>query len=697
MTRGEDRSMGTELQVERVSDGCGIRIWDPIEKAAVVLRTPSRIDIQRGSTDGFPFPVETAVEFRTDRIDIPAGMSFNAWNRSDEVRDTIHLGDGLWESSFCVDHLELIGAAMRFYIHVDCFPTIRSGDTSSTVEFGKERRITVGVGSMHRSPEGTITVTDDPEDVMRAVSLFGSALDTLSPERSFPTLRGHPPLVKRGDDFSAPSKLERPDTGIQLVVPPEREYVYPIVSLAYYLGAKVVPGNRPRLETPDSKYRFGGTAPFERQVNELLRHVFFFDCLTREEGFYPAPLRIRPEVESLVDFDFEELYERSLSKQIDAYLDVPFDRVDPYFPDWYVTIALEPTTRNVEALPYVSSALAFVQCPSSTARTPHEAPPQTVSDFCRSQVLTSEKARKTTIVDIPETTTIHDEWLGEGVPIGGNKITLDSYRRRTENAKPKTSTISVKIVCNDPRMKAEGKVTNLYGFRETTDHVIDIVYDLSVEELASVFAADIDFLHYIGHVSDEGIECADGVLDTRTLDTVNVDSFLLNACRSYDQSMVLIENGCRGGIATLSDVSNGPATEVGSWLARLLGQGFALRDALSTARTTTLSGNQYVVLGDPSTTVCRAFQSSNRSVHVDSYADGIYAVNLETHFAHDYGLGGFYELTQEDSERHYLSPEVARKEMTAAELDELFDLEPMPVEYDGDLYWSDDITTKDLQ
>ncbi|KZN23789.1 hypothetical protein A4G99_13095 [Haladaptatus sp. R4] len=695
MTRGEDRPKGTGIQVERVSDGCGIRIWDPIEKAEVVLRTPSRIDPRQGSTEGFPFSVETAVEFRTDRIDIPSGISFNAWDRFDELRDTVQMDDGTWESSFHVSHLEFKTAPVRLYVAVDCPLTIQSGHSSSTIEFETEKGVTVGVGSMHRFPTGTVTVTDDIEDQMRGISLFGSALDTLSPERSFPTLRGHPPLLERGDEFSAPSHLQRPDTGVRLIVPPERTYVYPVVSLAFYLGAKVVPGTPARLETPGSKYVFGDDVTFEQQVNELLRHVFFFDCLIREEGFYPVPLHIRPKIEPLVDFDFKILYNRSLSERLDTYLDVPFDRVDSLFPDWSHTVILEPTKRNVEVLPYVSSDLAFIRHPSATARISQVERPQTVTDFCRSQASAPGNVAEAKVVSTPETKALHDEWLGDGVPIGGNKVTLNSYRRRIEDTKPRTSTISVKIVCNDQRMKAEGKVTDLYEFRETTDHEIDIVYDLTVEELASVFAADIDFLHYIGHVSDEGIECADGVLDTRTLETVNVESFLLNACRSYEQSMELVEKGCRGGIATLSDVSNGPATEVGSWLARLLGKGYTLRSALSIARTTTLSGNQYVVLGDPSTSVCQSFGLANSSIHIDSYADGVYTTDLKVHMMNENNNGSFYEIAQEDSGRFYLSP-VIRKSMTATELDEFFKMESVPVEYDGDLYWSDDITAADL-
>lgn len=132
-------------------------------------------------------------------------------------------------------------------------------------------------------------------------------------------------------------------------------------------------------------------------------------------------------------------------------------------------------------------------------------------------------------------------------------------------------------------MRDEGKVQELYDFRHTTQHDVDIAYDVTTNELRTLFATPIDFLHFIDHIDHGGIECVDGSLDTRTLDEVRVESFLLNACRSYDQSAALVEKGCQAGVATLSDVFNEPATEVGCFLARLLGAGFPLRTALSIA------------------------------------------------------------------------------------------------------------------
>ncbi len=457
----------------------------------------------------------------------------------------------------------------------------------------------------------------------------------------------------------------------------------------------MVPGRTPRLETPNSDYSLDGSAGFERTVSELLQHVFFCDCLLREEGFYPVPLHVRSDVEPLVEFDFATLYDRTLSEQLEAYLSVPFDRLEPYRPVWYLMTDIEPTKRNVEALPYVSNDLALVRCPEVSLRTPTSGPPQEIADFCRSGAVSARKPSET-FVSPEESETLHHEWLGDGVPIGSNKVTLDSYRHRTEDAGSESSTIDIRIVCNDAKMAAEGRVTELYEFRETTEHDIDIYYDLSVDELRSLFAADIDFLHYIGHVDDHGIECPDGVLDTTTLDEVRVRSFLLNACRSYHQSMALIEKGSRGGIATLSDVSNGPATEIGSWLARLLGRGYSLRNALSVARTSTLGGDQYVVLGDGETTLCQTFVITNIAIKVGQPVEGTYPVSIRININKSQ-VGSCAQPTQEESGYHHLVPGTdATLHLTADELDELFELEPAPVEYEGELYWNTEITAADL-
>lgn len=681
-------------------DAPGVRIWDPIDKGSFVFHTPSPVSPRPVETDGFPVPIDSAVELRTDRLEIPERIDFNVWTAADGITDRINPHKQGWRSERPIGYLEIPSAPMKLYLDVDCPLFLREEDGTIHVELDAERTISIGCRSHSESPAGTITVTDDIADVMRAVSLLGSALKTTGPERSFPTLRGHPPLIERGDEFSAPAGLERPETDVRLVLPPERSYVYAATPLAYYLGADVVPGRTPRLETPLFERSLdgdGGFEGFEAEVSRAFRHVFFLDCVVREEGFYEVPVHERRQVEPLVGFDFSSLYRRSLVEQLASYFDVPFDVLEPYLPTWHLTMDVVPSAENVEVLPFVADELPLVRCPSSLTEGRTEPQPTAITDFCRSvQSPTENDVETRSVIPDPATTTEH-VWVGDGVPIGSNKATIDSYRRRIDRTDSDRSTIRVQIVCNDPMMKSEGKVRDVYRFRDTTRHEVDIAYDVTVDDLRSLFAENIDFLHYIGHVDHGGIECTDGVLDTKTLEIVNVESFLLNACRSYQQGAALVDGGCRAGVATLSDVSNEPATKMGCLLARGLGAGFSFRTALSIARSRTLSGDQYVTIGDGGMTLCLAYSVTSAMLFVDDRDDGTYSVWMRPYPAPRHRAGSISGSMWDDDSRLYLDPESQNAlQMTADELDRRLAEESTPVKYDGDLYWSDDITTADL-
>jgi len=87
---------------------------------------------------------------------------------------------------------------------------------------------------------------------------------------------------------------------------------------------------------------------------------------------------------------------------------------------------------------------------------------------------------------------------------------------------------------------------------------------------------------------------------------VGVSAFLLNACQSYQQGEALVHRGSRGGIVTLSDVANSPATQLGRIIARLMNSGFNLRAALYVAKRELITGHQYIVVGDGGTTICHS-------------------------------------------------------------------------------------------
>ncbi|WP_458190024.1 hypothetical protein [Haladaptatus sp. NG-WS-4] len=227
-------------------DRDGLDIHDPIENVRFALFTPESVRPTPVEPTSFYFPVDAAVAIETTTLEVPKPIPVTV--RRQDGSMVVETADGRDRTLAADGYLvELTTTPMKLYLSVTGACRIEYTDSSAVFRFDEAKTVRVGARSHHDRPAGTITVTDDVRDAMRAVSLFGSALKTTSPERSFPTLRGHPPLVERADAFSAPPDLTRPETDVRLVVPPDREHLYPVVSLAYYLGAEVVPGATPRL------------------------------------------------------------------------------------------------------------------------------------------------------------------------------------------------------------------------------------------------------------------------------------------------------------------------------------------------------------------------------------------------------------------------------------------------------------------
>src|SRR6056297_240597 len=65
---------------------------------------------------------------------------------------------------------------------------------SVVVSFPDRRRVLLGFRSRQEFPIGTITVPESPDGLATALSYLPTSLKTASPDRSYPTLRGHPPL-----------------------------------------------------------------------------------------------------------------------------------------------------------------------------------------------------------------------------------------------------------------------------------------------------------------------------------------------------------------------------------------------------------------------------------------------------------------------------------------------------------------------
>ncbi|SFL24821.1 hypothetical protein SAMN04487950_3035 [Halogranum rubrum] len=696
------------------------RIVDDIEHTHFDVAASSPISLRDASPSRFLFPVDGAVAIDVDEVRLPTltgavirGPDGRSIAQSSN-RENLSLPRGKYD-------VEVMIASMKLYLAVDAPLTVSYSATETHLSFESSTDVTVGARSFHEQPAGTVTTTPDAETMMRAVGTLGSSLQAHSPERSFPTLRGHPPLLELGEEFSVPSGVDTPETGLTLVLPREHRAVFAAAPLAFYLGADVVPGKTARLDGDGWSHSLtgGGAVDIETGLARTLRQVFFFDCVTRTEGYYPVDLHERRTVESTLDtdFDFAALYDRSLSEQVRTYLDVPFDDIASILPQWALTTDIDPTPANVEMLPFVASDLAVVRSSTQpdceTVVSEQEAvtdffrnTPVSDQDFARGSVATdtpSELRRgvgsAANVVEPDAVETIEHAWVGDGYPLGASKETPLAYRRRLERDAVERTSIDITVVCNDEKMREEDVVADLYGFRDRLQFDIDVHYDLTKDRLERVLRSPTNFLHYIGHVDERGLQCADGFLDVTSLDgDVAVESFLLNACSSYEQGEALIDRGSYGGVVTLTDVGNRTATEFGRTLARLLNRGFTLRSSLSIAQHHLVVGYRYIAMGDGGMSLCQAESGAPTLVELESKpTDGRVTVTVQYFAAPHFGVGSMFIPYAIGNERYQLvTSKRTIRDVSLRALEEFFSLEVVPVRFDGDLYWSDTLSVDQL-
>ncbi|WP_135854499.1 CHAT domain-containing protein [Halorussus salinus] len=701
------------------TDCTTVEITDPVENARFELDTASPVSPSPAPTDEFYFPVDSAIAFETSSVGVPKLANVLVRTQSgDLVADNAdHVDRSLDPGAYT---LELSTAPMKLYLSVESAIEVRHDEATVTVDFGGPTEVAVGARSFHDRPAGTVTTTPDPVGAMDAISLLGSALKTTSPERSFPTLRGHPPLVELGDEFDAPEGVARPDTGVRLELPADYQYVYPAASLAYYLGAEVVPADHPRLVTDAGfAYDLDGPRGYETTVGRVLRQTFFFDCVTRTEGYYDVDLHEREALDPDVGLDFADLYDRSLAERLAAYLSVPFESVADHVPDWSLTTDVMATPDNVEVLPFVADDLALVRCPGDPTGASVSPTPEPLGEFFRSgpdgaaDARTADDAaeeftRSTTdgnsstvqqseIFNPEPVETVEHAWVGEGFPVGANKATVESYRRRARRSAPDETSIEVHVVCNDERMNEEGVVEEFYGLRDLLRFDVSVHDELTTDELRDLLAQPADFLHYIGHVDGDGMRCPDGHLDARTLSEVNVKAFVLNACRSYAQGEALVEAGSYGGVVTLAEIANSVATDIGRTLARLLNCGFPLRVALSVVKDAIGPAYQYTTVGDGSVTLCQSESGCPLHLKIERVGEDEFEANVRAYSSPGYELGSIYlPIIGQNSVHQLVSAGDNSFRITKSELNDYFDREVMPVSYEGNLYWSDELSVEDL-
>ncbi|UPW00332.1 CHAT domain-containing protein [Halorussus gelatinilyticus] len=701
-------------RIDSLGDPTGVEIVDLIESHRFLLYTPKAVSPTPTDTERFVYPVTVACRFTTSdlRLSYPVPVGVRRREGREYICDVTYGAAREFEAGAYV--IEIPGPP-KLYLHVESALTVDATNGETRIAFGGETTVVVGTRSSHESPAATITVPDDPASVMRGVSRFGSALKTTSPERSWPTLRGHPPRVERGDELRIPDELEAIDTGVTIRVPADYEHVFPVASLAYYLGAAVSQGDRPRLTTKNGfSYPLGGGADFEEEVARVLRQVFVLDCATRTEGFHPADLAERRLVESVVDLDFAALYDAPLAERLETYLSVPETLVDDVKPTWGRETYVRPVADGIESLPYVARDLSVVRVksPASTdtsrsRRSGREA----LHSFKRSgmesdhsQSVDADEAATGVpapdeYVPLPTHDGLERAWVGDGTPVHGAKLHPEAFRHeRTDST---DGVIDVTVVCNDEEMREElNAVSEVYGSREVVPFDVDFRVGVPTEELRALLAADNDLFHFIGHVDGRGLECPDGVLDAETLSENGATAVLLNACRSHDQGVALVEAGAHAAIVSWGDVGNLGAMEVGETFAKLLNYGFSVGSALELVEEYTSIGRHYVTIGNPNVTVAQCEDGLPVVYEVLSGEvpkSGEIDIELTAYPAPTFSIGAAvsYHFRGADDPEFFTAPAIARFTNEVEEIVEEVATLATPMIVDDELRWTDELFSED--
>lgn len=613
------------------------------------------------STEPFEFPVERAISVDASSIDIKDNLSLFARDSDGAMIDTLleHNPISLDTGRYLLD----AGARVKLFFLIDGPAELTMDDEMVRVEFEESQRLVIGARSTHLQPQFKIKTPDEPQDLFEAISTFSSALKTHSPERSFPTLRGHPPLLEKNDQLIIPDGLGQPSHGIEIRLPPTRANAFTVAPVAYFLGAAVAPDEDARIETESGwEFSLGDANSVANSLREVLQQVFLMECVTRTEGLYPVELSERCTIQDRLDLSFSALYEASPSNRIETYLNVPYEKVSDLVPTWPVWANVSVPDEPLELIPHLTNELAIVK-PIDRGGT---------NDF-----------------DQPPVPVAQQVWFGPGFEPSLSKGFLEAYEHRLQ-LKPQES-IKVAIVLNESTLINEADdLKDEYATDGSLPFEVSIYRELTCEGLADILRRPFDLFHFVGHTEANGFQCTDGLLNVANLAESRISYFFLNSCSSFTQGRHLIENGSVAGIATVADVNDRSAAWFGVTLGRLLNTGYPLHAAIDILDGQTLLDDLYILLGagsavlTPPESVPYTFEVSRTSV--DSVQGTLTYFDSER-----LGIGSMGSPILGDSDRFTIIPGTTVWEASSKDVIEMFGRERAPVRIDGEFHWSDEV------
>ncbi|MFB6221497.1 MAG: hypothetical protein ABEH90_08670 [Halolamina sp.] len=496
-----------------------------------------------------------------------------------------------------------IETPLKLYIRLDgAFELSLPDYEQGVLSLRSPKPVRVGFRSRDESPPDAVVVPETPEGVATALSALPVSHRSTTADRSFNSMRTHPPLVEFGEETSVPEEVKtgKPDTGVELTLPPDLKLLLPAASLVHYLGAdlRTEPGTEPTFSAGGETLSLGHGREYEQRVAALLRRCFWLDCLVRTAGPHNADVQEADLLDELA-LDAETLYDAPISERVAAYRDAAFERVADRLPEWHLSLYIEPTYENVQTLPHVLANVPQLFTPRSGSLSGADRLDSSLSDFYRA----ADNSVPTVELVEPELgpSRFHG-WLSDGVALDTFKALPEAYENRAAFRARADEPISVVSVLNEGEMGDEhSQATDIYRRRaEQLDIDVDVRESLTTAELARTIESRTDLLHFIGHCEESGLRCPDGNLSVSSVDTSRAQTFFLNACGSYEEGLEMVRKGSIAGAVTFEKVLDSHAATVGTMFARLVVHGYSIERALSLARRRVIMGKDYAVVGDGS-------------------------------------------------------------------------------------------------
>lgn len=577
-----------------------------------------------------------------------------------------------------------------------------NSDDEISIIFPNVINVTIAFRAKEDRPSETIRVTNDISDISEAVSYLSSYIGSEKPDRSYPSLRPHPPLIETGDELSIPDSIKDQSnfSGITFKLNNQLESVFIVSPLAYYLGAKIETNcnryNSLVIQDKNITIELPTISKLQKNVVDLMHRVFWLDCLVRNAGQFPVPINEYDLINN-IDLNPEEVYDLDIQTRFFKYLNVDFGEISDDLPQWHLVTHIDPTINNVSTLSYLLDKLSLIILPESRRVNRQQLLEKYLDSVYRASSQGNHPKKEVPVVEprIPEYQQgrFH-AWVADKFPVGVFKASPKSFENRTatENSKPGSKSISV--VVNDKNMSDERhSVSSIYEERSN-----ELSIDLTIEEnittgqLANVFEKSNDFVHYIGHCNNSGLECSNGNLSASSLSNVGSKTFFLNACGSFQEGLNLVENGSVGGVVTRNKVLDQTATRIGTEFARLIMHGFNLEHASNLAKNKSITSYEYSVVGDGTFVLSQSVDPDPPSLKLDQKSDDEFIVQTDMTPIQD--IGKCHRSHLSNGEKMNLMGNPQKIKTSKSELINYLETYDQPVIFEGTYYWSDELSIK---